>query len=492
MLLDDLDLKSFSNGVCGGMYSNELWENASQAAIFDVNNLVRCADPEIIRLVHKAPLFPPYPYMWLEYKKPNTQFRIGILSKWEESKEGGGTWWLQLFEEKLAECQSVDGILLHAKDFAIPENLDDPDTWVIPIHDIPHVLKAQSLWHQLKAALESTGDYDADAVNTLNRAYHRIKKAALRLGLVFTEDPAIPEGHNPGDNYENYGPQYSQENALRRCEAGKVFSLTVDKEFSAANMGIEDLFRLPPEDEETREKWKTAGLMMYAAAGAEGRAPTWEEHQAHIHAFLPPAPPVQEIEPLLLRNVIGLLNWSREIIPLEKLDMSEANARRKKNGKPPLSSPTIIRFDRLDEYRFVLGAGGTHASPCKHPVRGHMMRVNKTQCTEHEDCSVVLFGQHMKDPVLGKNYGFLRVKPHFRGNPERGEKKTPQYALVEERWGVCEICHKHTRLVYEHNHATNEQRGDCCATCNSSLGLAKDNPENLRRAADYLEKYGHA
>jgi hypothetical protein len=37
-----------------------------------------------------------------------------------------------------------------------------------------------------------------------------------------------------------------------------------------------------------------------------------------------------------------------------------------------------------------------------------------------------------------------------------------------------------------------EQRGDCCATCNSGLGMLKDNPELAQRAAAYLEKHGHA
>jgi len=33
---------------------------------------------------------------------------------------------------------------------------------------------------------------------------------------------------------------------------------------------------------------------------------------------------------------------------------------------------------------------------------------------------------------------------------------------------------------------------DCCATCNSGLGMLKDNPELAQRAAAYLEKHGHA
>lgn len=39
----------------------------------------------------------------------------------------------------------------------------------------------------------------------------------------------------------------------------------------------------------------------------------------------------------------------------------------------------------------------------------------------------------------------------------------------------------------DHNHETKEVRGWLCGNCNRGLGIFQDNPENLRRAADYLE-----
>lgn len=42
-------------------------------------------------------------------------------------------------------------------------------------------------------------------------------------------------------------------------------------------------------------------------------------------------------------------------------------------------------------------------------------------------------------------------------------------------------------LHIDHDHATGRVRGVLCANCNTSLGLMKDDPSLLRRAADYLE-----
>ena len=55
--------------------------------------------------------------------------------------------------------------------------------------------------------------------------------------------------------------------------------------------------------------------------------------------------------------------------------------------------------------------------------------------------------------------------------------------------GACAICkEKPHRLFVDHDHKTDRIRGLLCHTCNSMLGFAKDLPDRLRHAADYLEK----
>lgn len=60
--------------------------------------------------------------------------------------------------------------------------------------------------------------------------------------------------------------------------------------------------------------------------------------------------------------------------------------------------------------------------------------------------------------------------------------------LTEDQNHRCKICNKKTDLVVDHCHASGEVRGLLCSCCNSMLGYAKDNPETLIKAAEYLNR----
>lgn len=69
--------------------------------------------------------------------------------------------------------------------------------------------------------------------------------------------------------------------------------------------------------------------------------------------------------------------------------------------------------------------------------------------------------------------------------------------MVEERGNVCDICgnpetqkykEKVKQLAVDHCHKTGRTRGLLCAACNNGLGRFRDDPERLRRAAQYLEE----
>lgn len=70
-----------------------------------------------------------------------------------------------------------------------------------------------------------------------------------------------------------------------------------------------------------------------------------------------------------------------------------------------------------------------------------------------------------------------------------------QDKLVEQNY-KCSICgKKHDvvvtkgTLVVDHNHATGDVRALLCHSCNMGLGKFKDDPELLKRAAEYIERY---
>ena len=70
-------------------------------------------------------------------------------------------------------------------------------------------------------------------------------------------------------------------------------------------------------------------------------------------------------------------------------------------------------------------------------------------------------------------------------------------AMLLAQGGRCAICGtdepggaRHmVRWVVDHDHSTGKVRALLCHSCNFGLGKFHDDPELLRRAADYLEKH---
>jgi hypothetical protein len=63
--------------------------------------------------------------------------------------------------------------------------------------------------------------------------------------------------------------------------------------------------------------------------------------------------------------------------------------------------------------------------------------------------------------------------------------------MKEEQRDKCFLCggKDKKRLSVDHCHDTGRVRKLLCSSCNFALGLFRDNPELLRKAADYVERY---
>lgn len=67
-----------------------------------------------------------------------------------------------------------------------------------------------------------------------------------------------------------------------------------------------------------------------------------------------------------------------------------------------------------------------------------------------------------------------------------------EYAKRQRASETCAICGEHPerkRLARDHDHATGLRRELLCQRCNTALGLLRDNPKLLRKAAAYLDKH---
>lgn len=75
------------------------------------------------------------------------------------------------------------------------------------------------------------------------------------------------------------------------------------------------------------------------------------------------------------------------------------------------------------------------------------------------------------------------------------------HRMLDAQSGVCATCGeperrvragKVTRLAVDHCHSTGVIRGLLCSPCNQAMGLFRDDPDLLRKAADYLERHAKA
>lgn len=69
-----------------------------------------------------------------------------------------------------------------------------------------------------------------------------------------------------------------------------------------------------------------------------------------------------------------------------------------------------------------------------------------------------------------------------------------KYGLTIEEYEAiiargCAICGASEGIQIDHDHSTGKVRDGLCGACNRALGCVEDDPERLRRAADYLDQH---
>lgn len=77
---------------------------------------------------------------------------------------------------------------------------------------------------------------------------------------------------------------------------------------------------------------------------------------------------------------------------------------------------------------------------------------------------------------------------------QRGMSKEEFYAMLDRQEGKCGVCRNPLNITFgipvtfvvDHSHATGDNRGILCPKCNLGLGHFDDDPERMRRAAEYV------
>lgn len=89
------------------------------------------------------------------------------------------------------------------------------------------------------------------------------------------------------------------------------------------------------------------------------------------------------------------------------------------------------------------------------------------------------------------------AKNWSRRNPDRVRAARIKYRYgitsedvrlrVVEQGGLCKVCAAAPATDVDHNHVTGMVRGVLCGDCNRAIGLLRDDPDRMRRAASYVE-----
>ncbi len=142
-------------------------------------------------------------------------------------------------------------------------------------------------------------------------------------------------------------------------------------------------------------------------------------------------------------------------------------------------------------------------SRVKYKNRDKIFVENKicNKCKENKDRYCFYIHDEAKDGLrasckecyskASKEYNCRNVKKNFYCQIKR------KYNLEEEKYlsmlnkqdGKCFLCGGNERICIDHNHNTGKIRKLLCSSCNSAIGLFKENIEVIRNAALYLEEF---
>jgi hypothetical protein len=102
----------------------------------------------------------------------------------------------------------------------------------------------------------------------------------------------------------------------------------------------------------------------------------------------------------------------------------------------------------------------------------------------------IQFGYRLRDKSI-----YERVEWPSKMRRNYGIEPADYYKMLDEQGGGCAICGSKTpgykgkkKFAVDHCHATGAVRGVLCHPCNKALGLFKDEPEIMVKAAAYIKK----
>lgn len=118
---------------------------------------------------------------------------------------------------------------------------------------------------------------------------------------------------------------------------------------------------------------------------------------------------------------------------------------------------------------------------CGHRLPTASFHKNRSRPDGLHYCCRKCWAKYQRKQILMRRFGIT---------PETYDR------MLNDQGGGCAVCgttkglrvgDRELRFSVDHDHNTGAVRGILCHSCNQGIGRFRDDPELLRRAADYLE-----
>lgn len=166
----------------------------------------------------------------------------------------------------------------------------------------------------------------------------------------------------------------------------------------------------------------------------------------------------------------------------------------RKQGSPPLAGTRIHQAKGHCSYCYQrkLENGEFTAKPAKKFNDTHIL------CSSCDQWKEYIKFKRLKGPITGRDYTCSLCRKLWERYRLTYERYNAMLIEQDNRCYICQVRFKEiTKCVVDHDHnccSNGPSCGKCvrgllCDLCNRGIGALRDSPDNLRRAALYLEGY---
>lgn len=221
--------------------------------------------------------------------------------------------------------------------------------------------------------------------------------------------------------------------------------------------------------------------------------------------------PISEFQPrgkdgAKIRNECrGCLNAYHRMLYKEKIGKFKRTVREENRESDPKKCIRCEKIKPLSEFTFHNRNKGQHRNFCHDCEKEWIRKYHKTphgkatrkEWVENNKNKILEYKEVYKNDLIRKEKS--RTYHRARWLMLNFNMTVDDYMnLFKQQDAKCAICGasemngRRKNFCVDHDHVTGKVRGLLCHSCNVSIGLMKDSPSLLRKAAEYLDSFNNS